>query len=502
MSLTKVSYSMIQGECLNVLDYGAVGDGVTNDTAAIEAAIAAATTAKTTLVFPAGTYKLITPSNSNGLQVDLGLMSIAANGNVKIDCTALTTDYAIQVFSSLAYPVSHYQNTTHGITGLSFVGGAAAGVNGMLAFHPTYTNGCQFKIESCSFYNFDTNLYFESNTWRMSFVNCSFLKGNATNILFGPGTNQGESVMFSHCLIADGGDFQVNSTGNQIYLYSTSLLNTRLWVTGNSNTVNIYGGNIENPGSALAYQFIRVANTAANNNTNTVNLFGVPITINPTTWTDPLFYVLANNTLNFVNSTWPDINNYNVADTIGYREFVGGTGRVLASGSSHLPLGGGVKPTISHLNNALYNGDFETGTTAGWTVTPYGTAGSTAVASATALKFGAYGLLATSVVGGGINVTQTQTCLPGQLVTVFTWFKLSTATSGSPWDYVQTVFKSADGTTLATYGDGDTTVGTWDQLGTEASEYAPVGTATVTITLNVQPGGNVVYFDNVVMNIV
>lgn len=45
MSLTKVSYSMIEGAQVNVVDFGATGDGVTDDTAAFNAAITSLGTA-------------------------------------------------------------------------------------------------------------------------------------------------------------------------------------------------------------------------------------------------------------------------------------------------------------------------------------------------------------------------------------------------------------------------------------------------------------------------
>jgi len=60
MALTKVSYSMINGEPLNVLDYGAVGNsnietgGGTDDTAAILLATADAIATGRTLFAPSG----------------------------------------------------------------------------------------------------------------------------------------------------------------------------------------------------------------------------------------------------------------------------------------------------------------------------------------------------------------------------------------------------------------------------------------------------------------
>jgi len=52
MSLTKVSYAMINGSPASVLDYGAIGDGATNSTSAIQAAL----NNNSVVYLPYGTY--------------------------------------------------------------------------------------------------------------------------------------------------------------------------------------------------------------------------------------------------------------------------------------------------------------------------------------------------------------------------------------------------------------------------------------------------------------
>jgi hypothetical protein len=66
MALTKVSYSMITGAPANVKDFGAVGNGVTNDTAAFAAAIAAVASTGQSIYVPAGTYIIGSALTSTG----------------------------------------------------------------------------------------------------------------------------------------------------------------------------------------------------------------------------------------------------------------------------------------------------------------------------------------------------------------------------------------------------------------------------------------------------
>jgi len=70
MALTKAHNRMIAGSEVNVIDFGAVGDGVTDDTAAIQAAIDYTCVPHTTtdaylqakkLTFPEGVYIVTKP---------------------------------------------------------------------------------------------------------------------------------------------------------------------------------------------------------------------------------------------------------------------------------------------------------------------------------------------------------------------------------------------------------------------------------------------------------
>lgn len=86
MALTKVHNRMVAGSFASVIDYGATGNGVTDDTAAIQAAINAVGATGGGLYFPTGTYKItsgLTVANRMFIQGtgDNSTCVIEPNGN-------------------------------------------------------------------------------------------------------------------------------------------------------------------------------------------------------------------------------------------------------------------------------------------------------------------------------------------------------------------------------------------------------------------------------------
>lgn len=91
MSLTKVSYSMIEGAPVNVLDYGADPTGATSSAVAAQAAWDAATTAGGgVLYFPSGTYRI----NLVGTGGDK--VCIVGDGPSTILVSAAANDWAVK----------------------------------------------------------------------------------------------------------------------------------------------------------------------------------------------------------------------------------------------------------------------------------------------------------------------------------------------------------------------------------------------------------------------
>ena len=76
MALTKTHNRMIAGASANVKDFGAAGDGITDDTAAIQAAFAHICSINGHVYFPSGTYIV-----SSGLVINADGVTISGDGN-------------------------------------------------------------------------------------------------------------------------------------------------------------------------------------------------------------------------------------------------------------------------------------------------------------------------------------------------------------------------------------------------------------------------------------
>ena len=201
MSLTKASFSMIEGTPLNVADYGAVGNGTTDDTTAIQAAIDALANEGALYFEPGKTYRttatLIFPPTLRGIQVIGNNAIIFADHNGDgIDITAQNENYSRHAFFNLtikgpnvAFPANPSQlaGTSTGAAlkiGYDDTSNTPAGY--LLRFYncnfQQFLNGVYMQavllsqFESCFFgFNADSGVYVDGGqTNANNFIGCGF----------------------------------------------------------------------------------------------------------------------------------------------------------------------------------------------------------------------------------------------------------------------------------------------------------------------------------------
>ena len=201
-------------EVVSVKDFGAVGDGVTNDSIAISNAIA---TAKK-VFFPAGTYKCnVTISNKVVLEGEGSTSTIIK----PFSNTTAALTYSFAAMGSPIYSYWNYHSEVHNIgfqsntalTGVGFTFGKTDPT--LYATNDEYANNVKFY--GCRFSGFDKGVQFPFGNIGTEFYSCGFDSNKygvyTLNNKFGGMMHAGNKYFY-------GGEFHGNTVA--VYIHNTA----------------------------------------------------------------------------------------------------------------------------------------------------------------------------------------------------------------------------------------------------------------------------------------
>jgi hypothetical protein len=176
MSLTKVTNSMIAGAVANILDYGAVGNGTTNDTVAIQAAIdAVAALGGGTVFIPAGNFLI------SQLQFKSGQAQVILEGQVQAYTYSNATTTSVLTCTSGVWAIRFTENSSNcGLRNLGIVSNGV--VSTTVPYIPTQY-GVEYGVlietgptlmENVTIYGFQYGCTIANAGNSNLFLNCAF----------------------------------------------------------------------------------------------------------------------------------------------------------------------------------------------------------------------------------------------------------------------------------------------------------------------------------------
>lgn len=247
MSLTKVTYSMIRGTSANVLDFGAVGDGINDDTQAIQNALDSG--AKSVFI-PEGIYFVSTLNVPNTVKQLYGIGGNRSNGSViKFGYGNQTLDNGLLIENS---------NAGFVCSDLSITFPSGSYTNGIYVDHDnhfhTWTNVTTDDSSVVGSFHVANHWRLAANCWSNVFIHCGAWGSNNTNTI----------------------GFYTGDSSNSIDFYSCRLLHCGigLYLPGASQELITYhGGEIASNGLAGVHIGDTSGSTGAQ--LETLNFIGV-----------------------------------------------------------------------------------------------------------------------------------------------------------------------------------------------------------------------------------
>jgi hypothetical protein len=270
MSLTKATYAMVDGAPLNVLDFGAIGNGIADDTAAFQAAI----NAGRSIYIPAGTYVITTifvpydrtiigagrtatfiTSVSNQPMINLGAPSSAKTQ---------MSNFTIQGSNNPAFTNQH---------GLSFPATAGSGVYDSvfsdMEIRLCGGNGIDIKIQAgsfagmfyCSFNdvkvqdNLGYGANFQGGLFNGTvFTNCIFNSNGLGGVYYHDMTSQTQAQNYINCYFEANGNGTADAFGIWIDQLASNLQLDGCFIEANGSgnaSYQSYGVRIKSPSYLL-----------------------------------------------------------------------------------------------------------------------------------------------------------------------------------------------------------------------------------------------------------